>query len=710
VFDTGWKTTIQNDVPGYFPVQGFLSHFLGNLTEQDLASEKSWGLCRFLVPSPILLEVLQAWRTELNDTNRRSLETALRHVSYRGWTDNLLTLDIPPIRLLRQKLLRAISLRKIPKAGRQAWLEVRESLTKLLPLTTDDATILGFAFVYNCVDEVETYFNTLGSQQQSLITARLLGMNSHQFHARLSGTAPLATLDILTSNRHGFLSLDDSWHQSLQSLSVESLAREKIRPDKGLELSLDSFHLSRLDIDLLGRLLSGPGPLNILIHGKPGTGKSELARALVLSAGLEPWALSASAVSDRGKVEISDVVMCRKLSEQASRILLVDEAEPFLASQRSFSFFGTQTESDNSSKAKINMLLDSSNGKAIWILNNISGLDTSTLRRFQFILEMPKPNRKSRLDFWRYYAAKANLGGPDWETAWQTLSEEYEVVPALISQALNTVTMAKGSDDPAQTVKEIRRLLKAHADSGNGKFLGSQKAKSWSLEVLNTSADLPDLLQGLRAWAATDQAERQGQRLLFHGEPGTGKTECARQMAQLLDVELHVHRASDILSMWVGEAEKNIRRAFTQAEQAGALLVIDEIDSFLYPRNQARQSWELSQVNEFLTCLETYRGLFVGTTNGLDRLDPAVLRRFHHKVEFRYLRCDQLPSMARLLFPCLPPVDMDDFAGLPPLAPGDFAAIAAQAEPPKTMDGLKTALAAEAKLRKPAAKAVGFLA
>jgi len=127
----------------------------------------------------------------------------------------------------------------------------------------------------------------------------------------------------------------------------------------------------------------------------------------------------------------------------------------------------------------------------------------------------------------------------------------------------------------------------------------------------------------------------------MYGAPGTGKTDFARQLAVQLDIGLALYRASDLLSKWVGEAEKNIRAAFEYSEESGSLLVIDEIDTFLFPRNQARQSRELSQVKEFLTSLESYQGLFIGTTNILERLDPAVLRRFHHKVELRYLKPEQ---------------------------------------------------------------------
>ena len=96
-------------------------------------------------------------------------------------------------------------------------------------------------------------------------------------------------------------------------------------------------------------------------------------------------------------------------------------------------------------------------------------------------------------------------------------------------------------------------------------------------------------------------------------------------------------RLSDILDKYVGESEKNIRLAFEEAEGEDAILIIDEADSLLFSRKRAVRSWETSQTNEFLTCMERFRGILICTTNQLEDLDHASIRRFNHKIEFKDL-------------------------------------------------------------------------
>lgn len=93
--------------------------------------------------------------------------------------------------------------------------------------------------------------------------------------------------------------------------------------------------------------------------------------------------------------------------------------------------------------------------------------------------------------------------------------------------------------------------------------------------------------------------------------------------------------------MFVGQTEKNIARAFAEAKEENAVLIFDEVDSFLADRNSANRNWEITQVNEMLVQMENFDGIFIATTNLMDNLDRASLRRFDLKLEFGFLEYNQ---------------------------------------------------------------------
>jgi SpoVK/Ycf46/Vps4 family AAA+-type ATPase len=131
-------------------------------------------------------------------------------------------------------------------------------------------------------------------------------------------------------------------------------------------------------------------------------------------------------------------------------------------------------------------------------------------------------------------------------------------------------------------------------------------------------------------------------------------------------------RASDLLSMWVGGSEQNIAAAFAEAKKKKMLLVIDEADSFLQDRRNAHRSWEVTQVNEMLTQMESHPLPFVCTTNLMDDLDQASLRRFTFKVKYDYLTRQQTELAFAHFFGAPPNVPL---TGLRCLSPGDFAVV-----------------------------------
>jgi SpoVK/Ycf46/Vps4 family AAA+-type ATPase len=135
--------------------------------------------------------------------------------------------------------------------------------------------------------------------------------------------------------------------------------------------------------------------------------------------------------------------------------------------------------------------------------------------------------------------------------------------------------------------------------------------------------------------------------------------------------------------MWVGGTEKNIANAFKEAKEEKAVLVFDEVDSFLSDRTQAQRSWEVTQVNEMLVQMENFDGIFIATTNLMDNLDRASLRRFDLKLEFSYLKAEQSWNMflsyCKDLKLSKPSTSYKKtIESLRYLTPGDFAAVVRQ--------------------------------
>jgi SpoVK/Ycf46/Vps4 family AAA+-type ATPase len=168
--------------------------------------------------------------------------------------------------------------------------------------------------------------------------------------------------------------------------------------------------------------------------------------------------------------------------------------------------------------------------------------------------------------------------------------------------------------------------------------------------------------------------------LLFYGHPGTGKSELARYIADRLDRETICKRVSALQDMYVGQKEKNIKRAFEEAEAEEAILIIDEADSLLFNRERAVRSWEVSFTNEFFTQMERLRVILVCTTNRMKDLDDASIRRFNHKMKFDYLLPEGNLIFYQKLLAGLLETQLDRksravLKNIPNLTPGDFKTV-----------------------------------
>jgi hypothetical protein len=173
-------------------------------------------------------------------------------------------------------------------------------------------------------------------------------------------------------------------------------------------------------------------------------------------------------------------------------------------------------------------------------------------------------------------------------------------------------------------------------------------------------------------WGFAAQSERGlGLAVLFAGSSGTGKTMAAEVLARHLDLDLYRVDLSAVVSKYIGETEKNLRKVFDAAEEGGAILLFDEADALFGKRTEVRDSHDRHanvEISYLLQRVETYRGLAILTTNMKEALDPAFLRRLRFIVSFPFPGPDLRARIWARMFPAAAPTRGLDATRLAQLA------------------------------------------
>lgn len=169
-------------------------------------------------------------------------------------------------------------------------------------------------------------------------------------------------------------------------------------------------------------------------------------------------------------------------------------------------------------------------------------------------------------------------------------------------------------------------------------------------------------------WGFASRSQRGlGISALFVGESGTGKTMAAEVLANELELPLYRVDLSAVVSKYIGETEKNLRRVFDAAEAAGAILLFDEADALFGKRSEVKDSHDRYaniEVSYLLQRMESYAGLAILTTNFKSALDPAFLRRIRFVVTFPFPDAGQRAEIWRRIFPSETPLDGVDIGRL----------------------------------------------
>ena len=465
------------------------------------------------------------------------------------------------------------------------------------------------------------------------------------------------------------------------------------RPCAKSGLALDDFSFVAEDAQVLRSLLRNaiarkePG-VNVLLYGPPGTGKTELAKVVAQAAGLDLFEVEyadrdGNSLSGRDRyrsLQIAQVFL--KGSAQAA--LLFDEVEdvfPPISSEAAQMLARAEQvvappSGSVSGKAWVNQILESNPVPTIWVTNRIEQIDPAFRRRFAYHLELKSPPPGAREGLVR----KTLEGVTVSEAFVGKLTERKGLTPAQIRTAVRFATLAGAEDIAAESLIE-RQLRNADQALGNRpQQAGARPAVTqYDLEMLNVESrfEVPRIVEALQA--------RGHGTLCFYGAPGTGKTALAEHIARSLERPLLVKQASDLMSKFVGETEQNMAAMFREAEAEKAVLLLDEADSFLQDRRAAQRTYEVTEVNEMLQGMERFAGIFICTTNLMDRIDQAALRRFAFKIRFRPLT----PAQRERMFvvealggdaSLLPASVAARLAKLEQLCPGDFAAVKRQVD------------------------------
>ena len=590
--------------------------------------------------------------------------------------------------------LRILKAKALPTKEHTLLRERTEQLAEIFALSEKELEIVTFFFLYDTNDKIEEVFSTDDLKMDVVYKSvknycRFFDIAAHELREILKKDAPLVRSGIIvkgSGRHHDDLDLSSHILSFLCGLSSDNLTSQFFeKAPTPTRLALKDFPIPVMNTAVMENLLRSNKGINILLHGTPGTGKTEFAKAIAKSLDVE--VMFVKQTDEDGEEDLSyrktALVAAQNMLQDRPCILVVDECDPIINTNGGLFMCDRGEKKDE--KSWINHYTERSSLKIIWISNKIGGIDDSTKRRFSYAQEFRNPGINQRLKAWNIQKDVHDVKFLD-SVAIEQMARSYSVSPGVIDLALRDVIATRPDAEPKDQMTMLQNILEQQQTFCVGKKSALAPISSkYSLQGLNMDTSPEKITNSVKMFlerqtTPSKDIKLRNLNILLVGPPGTGKTEFVKHIAQEVDRELLVKRTSDLISKWVGESEQNIASVFADAEQMGAILFLDEADSLFINREGATHSWEISQTNELLCQMENFSGILMCATNFQNSMDLAVMRRFTYKVGLDYLKPEGNELFFdRILGPLLKDALTDEdrvrIREIKNLAPGDFKVV-----------------------------------
>jgi hypothetical protein len=378
----------------------------------------------------------------------------------------------------------------------------------------------------------------------------------------------------------------------------------------------------------------------IELQGRDSTSKQLIASHTASSLGLSLQVLQLAQLPSNG----SDFETFTRLWERESLLLPL-------------ALYVDWEDSSEAESSRLARFLKRSSGM-VFIAGNVPGLESP---RRHISVEVCKPTAEEQVELWTNALQTDEIELP------ARLAEQFSFNGPEISR----LAAANQEAEPIANARTLWRACRGASRTSLDELAQHIDARAdWDLMVLpedqlvllrQINNQVAQRSRVYRDWGFGQRLNRGlGINALFFGESGTGKSMAAEVIANELNLDLYRIDLSAVVSKYIGETEKNLRRLFDSAEDSGAILFFDEADALFGKRSEVKDSHDRYaniEINYLLQRMENYRGLAILATNMKSAMDQAFLRRLRFIVEFPFPDTAGRREIWRRSFPSKTPTD-----------------------------------------------------